>query len=297
MGITLAETILDKDTLYSGHSPAMDLRYGGQTGFMPRIGLLKDNKNYGEWINNQAYIRRNVIPVLLQSPRFFDFLPDSTKWVSVWKSVIEDQPLTIDGLTSGLSVDTDSHAVGGAGEEQEEITNVTRAKSTLSMTFQDKAGKSLIKLFDFYIRYGMMDPDTKSPLVTRYFSKISDIGNMYTPDFYSSTVMYIEPDITNKVVNDAWLCTNVFPKSNGERTGKRDIKAGGEKVELNIDWSCITMNNEAVLRLADIILANLTVLKKIPDLDLVLPVDGQTAKVQAVSEFGFNRNGHNANIK
>lgn len=289
MGMTFTEAILDKDTLYSMHSPAIDLRYGGQMGYMPRIGLVKDNKYYGEWISNQAYIRRNVIPILLQAPRFFEFLPDSQKWVAVWKSMMEDQPLTIDGLSSGLTVETDEHAVGGAGEMQEEITNVTRARTQLQMTFQEKAGKSMIKLFDFMIRYGMMDPDTKTPLISRFFKKISDVGNMYTPDFYSSTILYIEPDITNKVVNDAWLCTNVFPKSNGERTGKRDIKSGGEKVELSIDFSSITTNTESVLRLADTILANLTVLNKIPDLDIVAPLDGMEPKVEANKNFGFNR--------
>ena len=293
MAMTFADSILGRDTLYSGHSPAMDLRYGGQSGYLPRIGLLdKSGKNFGEWISNQAYIRRNVIPVLLQAPRFFDFLPDSQKWVAVWKSVMEDQPLTIDGLTSGLKVDVDEHPIGGAGEMQQEITNVTRERSNPSMTYQEKAGKSITKLFDFVIRYGMMDPDTKTPLINRYFNDISAVGNMYTPDFYSTTMLYIEPDITNKVVNDAWLCTNMYPMSNGDRLGKRDIRSGGEKVEHSIEFTAITMNNEATLRLADGILKNLTVLNKIPDLDIVLPVSGAEPRVEAVKNHGFNRGGH-----
>lgn len=294
MAMTFTESILEKENLYAGHSPAIDLRYGGQMGYMPRIGLIKDNKYYGEWIANQAYIRRNVIPLLLQAPRFFEFLPDSSKWVAVLKSMIEDQPLTIDGLTSGLTVETDEHPVGGAGEMQEEVTNVTRARSTVSFSFLEKAGKSVSKFFDFYIRFGIMDPDTKTPIISKYFTDVSDFNNMYTPDWYTFTVLFFEPDITNKVVNDAWLCTNMFPKSNGERTGKRDVKSGGEKVEHSIEFSSITMNNEAAMRLADTMLKNLTVLNKIPDLDIVLPLDGPEAKIEAVKDFGFNRTGKGA---
>ena len=289
MPMTFAESILPKQTLYSAHSPAMDLTYGAMNGYLPRIGLIKDNKFYGEWISNHAYIRKDVIPILLQAPRFFDFLPDSQKWVALWKSVMEVQPLSIDGLSSGLTVETDEHAVGGGGEMQEEITDVKRARTSLSMTFQEKAGKSIIKLFDFIIRYSMMDPDTKTPLISRYFKTIADVGNMYTPDFYSSTMIYIEPDTTRKVVNDAWLCTNVFPKATGDRTGKRDVRSGGEKIEISIDFASITMNNEAVIRLAENILTNLTVLNQIPDLDLTLPLNGAEARVEAVKNAGYNR--------
>lgn len=291
MAMTFADSIINAGTMYAGNSPAMNLAYGGQDGFLPKIGLIaKDGKYYGEWISNQAYIKRNIIPILLQAPRFFDFLPDSQRWVGMWKSVMEDQPLTIDGLTSGLTVETDEHPIGGAGEVQEEITNVTRAKSSITQTYVERAGKSFTKLFDFIIRYSMMDPDTKTPLITRYFKSIGDIGNMYTPDFYTTTMLYIEPDITHKVVLDAWLCTNMFPKSNGERTGKRDLRSAGEKVEHSIEFSAITMNNEAVLRLGNMMLRNLTVLNKIPDLDMVLPIVDAEPRVQAVGNNGYNRN-------
>lgn len=270
---TYVDAILDANTAYSLHAPAINLDYGAQQGYMPRIGMVgQDGKSYGEWISNHAYIRRNIIPILLQAPRFFDYMPNPDKYLSSFKALMEVHPLTIEGLQSGLTVETDEHPVGAAGEQQEEVTNVTRARSQISYTWKERAGRSINKFWNIFIRYGMMDPDTKIPNVAKYITDIEDIGNMYTPDFYSATMLYIEPDILHKVVNNAWLCCNMFPKSDGEVIGKRDIRSAAETPEYSIEFSSITMNNEAVLRLADTVLANLSVLNNIPDLDLILPI-------------------------
>jgi len=291
MGI-LTDAILAKDTVYAGHSAAVDLTFGGQNGIMPKIGRIKDGKNYDEWISNQAYIKRNIIPVVLRYPRFFDLMPShKEKWIATYKALIELHPLTIDGLSSGLTVETDEHPVGGAGEMQEEITDVKRARSTLSFTFKEKAGKAIQKFLDKVIRYGYMDPDVKRPLIAEHIATMADIGGMYTADFYTGTVIFIEPDITQKVVVDAWLCTNMFFKSNGDRTGKRDIRSAGEAPELSIESTSITMNNEAVMVLADKILGELTSLSKLPDTGIVVPsaeVDA-AVKAQAVG-FGDSFN-------
>lgn len=284
-----ADSILASNTAYSGHTPAMALEYGGQHGHMARIGLLGPNgQPFDEWINNAAYVKRNVIPIVISYPRFFDFMPEKLRFIRAYKALLEIHPLTIDGLASGLTVETDEHPVGGAGEMQEEVTNVTRARSQLSFTFKEKMGKSVQKFLDYYIRFGIMDPDTKRPLVSRYLSTISQIGGMYTPDFYTGSMIFIEPDITHKQVVDAWLCVNMFPKSNGDRTGKRDIRSAGEIPEYSIEFTSLTMNNEAVLRLADSILPTLTVLNKIPDLDLYLPKSAVDAGILAQKDSGFN---------
>ncbi len=284
----IKDSVLDGDSFYAGHNPALNLKHGGQQGYMPRIGTIaKDGKTYEEWINNHSYISKNIIPIVIRTPKFFDHMPDSAKWVETFKALIELHPQAITGLTSGLTVDVDESAVGGSGEMQEEITDVKRARSTINTTFKEKAGKAIGKFFDAFIRYGMMDPDTKKPLVSKFIDSIDDIGGLYTPDFYTATVLFIEPDVTQKVVVDAWLVTNMFPKSNGERTGKRDIKAAGEAPELSIDWAGITMNNEAVLGMADKVLANLTILDKLPDLDMVPAASEVTAGVKA-AKVGFN---------
>jgi hypothetical protein len=287
-GSRITDAILGKGSAYAGHSPAINLAHGGQNGPMARIGVVgTDGKNYAEWISNGAYIRRNVIPIVLSYPKFFDLMPDKDKLIEGYKAMIELLPLSFDGLSSGLTVETDEHPVGGAGEMQEEITNVTRARSTLSFTYKDKQGKAIQKFLDLIIRYGYMDPDVKKPLVTQFITDISKVGGMYSADYYTGTVIFIEPDITQKVVVDAWLCTNMFFKSNGDRTGKRDIHSANEVPEYSIESACITMNNEAVFTLADKILTSLTVLNKLPDTGIAVPSNEVDATI-AASKTGFN---------
>jgi len=101
--------------------------------------------------------------------------------------------------------------------------------------------------------------------------------------------MYIEPDITQRKVVDAWLVANQFPKSNGDRTGKRDKTAAGEPTELSIDFAGITMTGPNVERLAQNLLNSLTILNKIPDNDMVLPATALDANVSSADSVGFNR--------
>jgi len=284
----ITDAIIGKGTAYATKdTPVPDLKYGGMNGHFARIGRVgADGKTYDEWISNQAYVQRNIIPVVIRAPKFFNYMPEPEKWIEAYKALMELHPLTITGLTSGLTVDVDTHAVGGAGEEQEEVTNVKRAKSVVSTTFKEKANKAITKYLDAYIRYGIMDPDTKKPLVADLIDSIDAIGGMYTADFYTGTVLYVEPDVTQKYVVDSWLCTNLFPKSNGERTGKRDIHNAGEAPELTIEWGGITMNNNVVSDLAEKILKDLTVLTTIPDNDMVAPADSISSDV-AGSAVGF----------
>lgn len=290
MARVFTDAILPEETLYSQHSPTLNLKYGGQGGYLPAIGMVgPDGKAYSEWISNHAYVKRNIIPVMLQAPRMFNYTKTPNEWIGMWKAVMESHPSTIDGLNSTLSVDTDEHPVGNAGEKQEEVTNVTRATSAPSYSFKEKAGKAFTKLFDFIIRYGMMDPDTKTPLIAKLINSIDDIGGLYLPDMYTTTMLYIEPDVTQLLVNDAWLCVNMFPKGGVDRTGKRDGKSGGETVDVSVEFSAITMNNTQVIKFARGILKGMTTIKAIPEYNMVLPVTEIDPTVKAQKAYGFDK--------
>lgn len=289
MSTRFTNSVLQKGKIYTGSSATLNLSYGGQNGFLPRIGIVDGSgKSYGEWISNHAYLKHNLIPIVLQTPRFFNYLPEPEKWRRFYKALLETHALTIDGLTSTLTVETDEHAIGGAGEFQEEITDVKRSRSNPQFTFKEKAGRAVNKFWEAYIKYGMMDPDTKTPNIVKYLKDIGDIGGMYTPDFYSGTMIFIEPDITKMDVVDAWLCTNMFPKGAGDRTGKMEKTAGAEMQDVSIEFSAITLANEPVQKLAMSILGNLSVLKQIADQDLVLPVNGIAPEDNVQGEHGTN---------
>lgn len=284
----LTDAIITKGQAYSGQSPTLDLGYGGQQGYMPRLGTTgPDGKVYEEWINNTLYIRQNVIPIVLRYPKFMDLMQDSKLWIRAYKAMIEEHPTEISGLSSGLTVDTDSSPIGGAGEEQEQPTNTKREKSNISITIPDKAGKSVMKFFDMYIRYGIQDPDVKKPLVSQFIDTEKQIG-LYTPEWYTGMVIFIEPDITQQIVLDAWLAFNFFPKSNGSREGSRNVTDGGQRNDISLEFSSIVMNNQAAINLGQSLLKKLTVLKQIPDTHMITPTNGIDPSVSSV-DFGFNR--------
>lgn len=234
---TLVRNMLKSDSILSGKAYSfgltnkdeiLDLQYGGQFGWAPDLT---------QWVNNQAYVRRNLICILLEAPGFFQYMPDPDKWVQSLKALVELHPKTIDGLKAGLEVDTDEHAVGGAGEMQQEFVNVKRERSNVTFSFTEKYGMPIQTLLYNWITYGMMDPDTKYALVSTLANgQPTDM----LADMYSMTCLFFEPDPTHKKVVKSWITTNLFPKGTGEIEGKRDQAGTAELLDLSIEFGGIS---------------------------------------------------------
>ena len=254
----------------------LDIEHGGQHGWSPRLGKIDtDGIKYENWISNQAHVRRNVVAIVLKTPRFFEYMPDKEKLQKMMKALIELHAESIEGLTSGLTVEFGEHAVGGGGEQQEEFIDVKRARSTITTTFTEKAGRPIQKFLDLYIRYGIMDPDTKTPLVATLDGFESDV---YTNDYAGATVLFFEPDVTNTNIVSAWLSSNFMPKSNGEKIGGKDKTAAGEIIKHSIGWTSITTDNKEVEVLAKTFLDRLNNVAVIPN-EMPLFVDDIIADI------------------
>ena len=279
----VTDAVLEKNARYATGAPTINLEYGGQMGFMPRIGTIgPDGKHYEEWISNQAYIRRNVIPILLTYPKAFDYLPPSPMvWIRTLKAIMERHPIKIDGLKQSLTIETDSHPVGAAGEVQEEYTKISREPSTPSFTWNEKGGQAFIRFWEWYGSYLMMDPDTGIANAKNFIS-LSDYKGLYTPDFYTFSMMFIEPDALGKCANRVWMCCNMFPKSFPTVEGSRDIKSAGEMTEINMEFSSLGCPpNISMLAMGERLLAAMNALKKVPIQDFVLPITDIDPSVQA----------------
>lgn len=282
------DAVLEK-SLGSGQDiPVLNPVYGGQMGYHANVGIVgPDGKYSDEWVNNQDYVKRSIIPIVLSEPAGFKLFPDSDKMISALKAIMELHPLSITGFNSSLTVEVDSAAIGGSGMEMAQPIDVKRANSTPSFTWREKANKSFMRFWDTYIRYLIADPDIKAPLIAKLNNFRLD--GIYTPDFWTFTMIFIETDITQKRVLDAWLTTNMFPTAGVPREGGRDIRQAGETVEFSIEFPGITMNNTNVITLAQKILNSLTILSKIPDVNMTLPSDGISANISA-AKTGFNNN-------
>jgi hypothetical protein len=220
--------ILQPGVAYNqGHqAPMVDLQYGGQMGYAPDLT---------EWVSNQAYVRRNLICLLVEAPRGFQLLPNPDYWVATLRSLVELHALSIEGLNAELTVETVDTPVGGAGQQQSDFTNVREAVSNVSFTWNEKYGMPVANFLRGWIQNLLMDPHSK-------FAGIATLGNApadMLADMYSATMAFIEPDPTHTRVMKSWLMTNMYPKSTGPIQGRRDLTQDGEKSDLNIEFTGI----------------------------------------------------------
>jgi hypothetical protein len=239
----ITDAFLDQKAFGKNANQAMlDVTHGGQFGWSP---------NLTEWVSNQAYVRRNLVCILLEAPRFFQYMPEPQKWVDTLKSLFELHARSIEGFNGALTVETDGHPVGGAGEMQDEVTNVTRARSEPSFTFLEKTGMPIQTFLYNWITYGLMDPDTKYAMVgTLAGERPTDM----LPDWYSASCLFFEPDPTHRRVVKSWVTTNMFPKETGEITGKRDLTSASETLSLTIPFTGISQFNLGTNKFAQSIL-------------------------------------------
>ena len=229
------EAILDNQAHSIGKdAPMVDLKFGGQFGFMA---------DYTNYVSSSRYIRRNIIPILVEAPRGFQNLRNPDKHVETLKALVELHATGIEGLQSNLTVEMSETPLGGAGEMQQSVMNVTRERSTPSFTWPEKYGNPINTFLESWITNLLMDPETKYPRVISQGD--ANVGDLL-PDFQAMTVMFIEPDPTHTKVVKAWLSTNMMPLTGGENLGSKEIGTGGQEVEHSVEFSAITQIGQAV---------------------------------------------------
>jgi hypothetical protein len=216
----------------------VDLRYGGQNGYAPDLT---------SWVSNQAYVRKNLICLLVEAPTAFQNLDQPDYWVGTLRSLVELQALSITGLNMEMTVETsDANPVGGGGQVQEEFTNVTMQRSNPTFRWNERYGLAIYNFLTGWVRYCMMDPESK-------VASVNTIPGNAVPDMladrYSATMAFIEPDPTHTKVNKAWLCTNMYPKNSigGSLGGQRELTQGGEIGTLDIEFSCLAQQGAGVI--------------------------------------------------
>lgn len=227
----LSDALLGK-TSYAQHSlvPTLNVANGGQFGAIHDIGAYS---------SNTPYLRPSVLPFVLEVPTGIQYLHDPQTFVRSLKALMELHPRSIEGLQSTLTAEFASQIVGAAGEIQEDVTKTTRTPSNPTFNFVEKYGKPINSMFDIWMRMLMMDPDTNYAGVISRANRPTDMLS----DFASMTMLFVEPDPTHQFCQEAWLCTNMKPKSAGEVVGSRDITTGRQQTEYSIEFTAITVNN------------------------------------------------------
>jgi hypothetical protein len=239
----VTNAILSSEFTSGYTAPMLDLRYGGEQGYAP---------NLSEWVSNQAYIQRPLIALLIEAPLGFRFMNDPTFWIAALKNLFETNAKSITGLNSSIEVDWGSeNPVSGGGEMQQDFTDVKRQRSIPVFTWVEKYGRPIQTFLYEWITNLIADPDTKVANIATL-----GVGNQIDllADMYSATVLFIEPDPTQRKVIKAWLCTNMAPKGTGDILGRRELSSAMENQELQIEFTALTSSNLGVRAFAQTVL-------------------------------------------
>lgn len=229
-----------------GLSPQLYLGYGGQNGLAP---------NPVEFASNQSYVRQKLVCLLLEAPLGFRYLPDPLFWTSSLKAMVERHALRIEGLKRGLTNTFTETPVGGGGEMQEDITNVTRERTQVSFTWKDKYGRPIQRMLEEWTNNLLMDPETKIPNIAMLATSPTDM----LVDITSMTCLFFEPDPSYSSVQKAWIVSGMMPRGNGEEEGVRDMREENEPSELTIEFTGVATSNFGVRSFAQMMLNNINI--------------------------------------
>ena len=233
---------------------SLNLAKGGQMGWMP------DLREIHSW---QQYVPRNAIFLVLETPRFLNYLPQPEIWRESWRNLIEKQAKKIGGWKQGLKASITEQLTGGAGELLQIAGDMKRDRTDPVLDFDEKEGRPIQRLIEICLRYSIMDPDTKTALISTLVANNAgsmndlgpDIGEDGLPkdwllDWFGGTVIAYETDITNRFVDKATITTNFWPQETGPIDMSRDLTVAKEKLELSIPFSGISVSGYAVVQVA-----------------------------------------------
>jgi hypothetical protein len=235
-----ANTILKTNEAYAEgiKGPVTDLTNSGQMGYVTDIRYYHGAADY---------TRRPVIAFLMEGPAGFKDLPNPEKWLACLKALIELHPRSISGLDQSLEIEYSENPFGGGGEMMQTLAKVRRNRSQPQFEWVEKIGTPVKYFWNGYILNLLGNPESNVPAVV---SRGRDTPYGLYPDYTAFTVLFVEPDPTERWVVEAWLCTNMMPMQGPRVEGSRDITATPESVTHSITFTCIQQVGVGVRNLA-----------------------------------------------
>lgn len=240
------------DKLYAGRNPTLDLTKGGQFGYAPV---------YDEWLNNQAYVRRNARVVLLEAPKLFSTKTNGAALVRHLKALLEVHPRIVTGFDFGLTLNVASHPLGASGQMQQEPTKTLRAESSPTFIYQSKIGRPEQRIFNYWIN-NILDPNTTFSAalyandITPAARKEIERGKFYA-DQYAATILVFEPNQSFTHVEKAAIVHNFYPLTTGPITLESNPVDDLQLEELQINFAGIVEPCEGAVELASELLKDM----------------------------------------
>ena len=204
------------------------------------------------YVSNTGYTPRNIIALLVEYPRGFDFLPQPEKSIAALRSLIETQSKNITGLRTGVNVESSERPIGQGGHQMRDPTNVTEEISEPEHVWDERHGRPIHNFFQFYIRNLIQEPITGQPGLMNISPEVAsgEDPQDLLADMYSFTTLYIEPDPLRRYVTEAWLVTNMYPTTSGTIESQFDPEAGQDVPEITVPFTGIPVVSQGVRNFA-----------------------------------------------
>ncbi len=230
-----------------GAANTVNLAQAGAHTFAPDLANLA---------SNTPLVTRNVIPFLIEAPRFFKYATNSAQLNRSLKALIENHVRTIDGLQQTVTVESGQSPWGGSGENIQTPTNVLLTPSNPTFGCWELQGRAIQRFIRWWITYGIGDYNTKVP---RIVSEGVVPPEKYDATFYGATILFIEPDPTFQDVVSAALGTNMYPTTTGPWDLRKDVSQIGQNLDLSIEMTCLQDVSEGTIEYAKKIMRSLNI--------------------------------------
>lgn len=241
-------TVLPANTAYASGTNGLvtNLANSGEMGYAP---------DFAYYHAAADYTRRPVIPFLLEFPAAFGDTAQPALWQGALKALMELHPLRITGLDQSLEVEYAENPFGGSGEMMQTIAKVRRARSQPQYEWVEKLGQPVKMFWNSYIEYFLGHPEDN---VAGIIAKGGITPASTYPDYTAFTMLFVEPDPSQRYCQEAWLVTNMMPMQGPRIEGGRDITATPESVTHSITFTGIQQVGIGVRKLGQTFLDRAT---------------------------------------
>lgn len=240
-----ANTTMPTNTAYANGAQVTvtNLENPGQMGYAP---------DFRYYHGAADYTRRPTIAFILEFPAAFALSDSPDKWQGALKSLIEMHARSITGIDFTLEVEHVENPFGGSGEMMQTLAKVRRARSTPQFEWVEKLGMPVARFWNNYILYFMGHPDNN---VAGIIAKGGVTPQASYPDFNSFTVLFVEPDPSERYCQQAVIITNMQPTGQGPRMEMgRDITSTPESVTHSLTFTGIQQVGRGVDKLGQMFL-------------------------------------------
>jgi hypothetical protein len=199
-----------------------------------------------QWLSSAPHVRQPLVAVLVAAPGLMEFATDKAAQIASLKALIELMPQTIEGLNATVTWEFSENLVGKSGEMLEAPINSLRERSVPVFTWPEKFGYAIAKYWRKFGQDYVRHPDLGRPAIISEQAYIDAGSPAILPDMQSFSVLFFEPNESMTAVTNAWLCTNMMPKTSGEIIGRKAMGEANEVPEQSVEFTALTMVGKAV---------------------------------------------------